>query len=109
MSNIDAASARTDSVDHKRNDDFHFRERSMLNAVLIVVACTASIIIGNGSLTMMSISLPIIAADLNIPQARLQWLVSAYSLSAGCFLLLLGRVADLYGRKRVFLSGIAWL
>ncbi|EJD53286.1 putative efflux transporter [Auricularia subglabra TFB-10046 SS5] len=90
-------------------DVFNFREKSTLTTVLIILACTSSVIVGNGSTTMVSISMPVIAQDLSISQARLQWLVSAYSLSAGCFLLLFGRVADLYGRKRVFLAGNVWL
>ncbi|KAF7976799.1 hypothetical protein HWV62_5654 [Athelia sp. TMB] len=55
--------------------------------------------------TMVSIALPVIGRDLNIPEQRLQWLVSAYSLSSGCFLVFFGRIADLYGRKRVFIAG----
>ena len=44
-------------------------------------------------------------ADLDIPEARLQWVTSAYSLSSGCLLLFFGRLADLYGRRRAFLLG----
>lgn len=41
------------------------------------------------------ISLPSIAAELNIRDGDLQWLVSSYSLTFGCFLLLAGRLSDL--------------
>lgn len=61
------------------------------------------------NVTMVSIALPIIGRDLSIPSSRLQWLVSAYSLSSGCFLVFFGRIADLYGCKRVFIAGSAWL
>ncbi|KAF8722458.1 hypothetical protein AX14_009812 [Amanita brunnescens Koide BX004] len=57
----------------------------------------------------MSIALPTIGRELNIPQARLQWMISAYALSSACLLVLFGRIADLFGRKLVFLSGSAWL
>src|SRR5260370_33684607 len=53
--------------------------------------------------------LPSIGADLNIPDASLQWVISSYSLTSGCFLLLFGRVADVYGRRRTFLAGAAWV
>ncbi|KLU85422.1 puromycin resistance protein pur8 [Magnaporthiopsis poae ATCC 64411] len=55
------------------------------------------------------IILPPIGRDLGVPDARLQWIVSSYALSFGCFLLLWGRVADLYGKKRVFVLGSAWV
>ncbi|KAG9046860.1 hypothetical protein FS837_003526 [Tulasnella sp. UAMH 9824] len=43
--------------------------------------------------------------DLDIPEARLQWPVTAYSITGGCLLLLCGRLADIYGRKTAFLRG----
>ncbi|CCO28924.1 putative MFS-type transporter C1683,03c [Rhizoctonia solani AG-1 IB] len=56
----------------------------------------------------ISIALPDIGADLGISQSELQWLVSSYALTSGCFLLLFGRLADLFGRKKVFLAGTLW-
>jgi MFS family permease len=55
------------------------------------------------------IILPTIGADLSIPDARQQWVISAYSLSFGCFLLLWGRIADIYGKRRIFILGSAWV
>lgn len=55
------------------------------------------------------IILPIIGRDLGIPDARLQWIVSAYSLTFGCFLLLWGRLADIYGKRKIFIWGSGWL
>lgn len=57
----------------------------------------------------MVIILPTIGADLSIPDSRQQWIVSAYSLTFGCFLLVWGRIADLYGKKRIFVLGSAWV
>ncbi|KAG8768757.1 hypothetical protein FRC12_005390, partial [Ceratobasidium sp. 428] len=56
----------------------------------------------------ISIALPSIGVALNIEQSQLQWLVSSYALTSGCFLLLFGRLADLFGRKKVFLLGSFW-
>ncbi|CAK5271957.1 unnamed protein product [Mycena citricolor] len=61
------------------------------------------------SSSAVSSFLPVIARDLHIPESQLQWLVSAFSLSSGCLLLLLGRLADLWGRKRFFVIGTSWL
>src|SRR5699024_8947210 len=43
------------------------------------------------------------------PENRQQWIVSAYSLAFGCFLLLWGRVADIHGKRLVFILGSAWV
>ncbi len=56
----------------------------------------------------MVIILPTIGHDLNIPEARLQWILSAYSLTFGCFLLFWGRVADIYGKRKIFVGGSIW-
>ncbi|KAM7187844.1 major facilitator superfamily [Naviculisporaceae sp. PSN 640] len=55
------------------------------------------------------IILPSISQDLEIPAERQQWIISAYYLTFGCFLLLWGRLADLFGRRLIFLVGSAWL
>lgn len=55
------------------------------------------------------IILPTVGRDLEIPEARVQWVVSAYNLAFGCFLLLWGRIADIFGRRRIFIWGSAWV
>ncbi|KAJ6000860.1 hypothetical protein N7481_001269 [Penicillium waksmanii] len=55
------------------------------------------------------IILPSIGRDLHIPTERQQWIISAYYLTFGCFLLLWGRFADIFGRRLVFLIGSASL
>lgn len=57
--------------------------------------------------TIVAIALPGIQEDLGFSQADLQWVVSAYTLVFGGFLLLAGRVADLWGRRRMFVVGLA--
>lgn len=53
----------------------------------------------------MSISLPTIGKELNTDPSLLKWVSSAYPLSSGCLLLVCGRLADLYGRKKAYLVG----
>src|SRR3954464_12717918 len=57
--------------------------------------------------TIVNVALPAIQADLGFSANALQWVISAYALLFGGFLLLGGRSADLLGRRRVFLSGLA--
>lgn len=57
--------------------------------------------------TIANIALPFIQRDLAISQANLQWIVTGYSLAFGGLLLLGGRLGDLYGRRRVFMVGVA--
>jgi EmrB/QacA subfamily drug resistance transporter len=56
--------------------------------------------------TIVNVALPSIQADLGISQSGLQWIVNAYALLFGGFLLLGVRAGDLIGRKRVFLAGL---
>jgi EmrB/QacA subfamily drug resistance transporter len=57
--------------------------------------------------TIANIALPYIQADLGISQANLTWIVTGYALAFGSLLLLGGRLGDLYGRRRVFMIGLA--
>ncbi len=57
--------------------------------------------------TIANIALPFIQNDLDISQANLQWVVTGYALAFGGLLLLGGRLGDLYGRRRVFIIGVA--
>ncbi|WP_416956310.1 MFS transporter [Nocardioides sp. T5] len=56
--------------------------------------------------SVVNVALPSIATDLRLSSTNYQWLISAYVLLSGGFLLLGGRVADLFDRRRVFLSGL---
>ncbi|GAA2152515.1 MFS transporter [Nocardioides koreensis] len=56
--------------------------------------------------TIANIALPYIGADLNISQANLSWIVTGYALAFGGLLLLGGRLGDLYGRRRIFMTGL---
>ena len=57
-------------------------------------------------IAIVNVALPSIQTDLGFSQENLQWVISAYALFFGGFLLLGGRAADLLGRRRLFLAGI---
>jgi EmrB/QacA subfamily drug resistance transporter len=57
-------------------------------------------------MTIVNVALPVIQRDLHFSQANLTWVVGAYLISYGSFLLMAGRFGDLLGRKRVFLAGV---
>ena len=57
--------------------------------------------------SIVNVALPTIAEKLHFSRGNLQWVVTAYALTFGGFLLLSGRCADLLGRRRVFMVGVA--
>jgi EmrB/QacA subfamily drug resistance transporter len=72
----------------------------------LVLLCAAQFMVIL-DITVVNVALPSIQADLDIATQDLQWLVTAYTLAFGGLLLLGGRGADLFGRRRVFLAGLA--
>jgi MFS family permease len=68
-----------------------------------VIAMTVLLVILDA--TIVNIALPAVTADLGISAASQQWIVTAYTLTFGGFLLLGGRIADFWGRKRTYLVG----
>jgi EmrB/QacA subfamily drug resistance transporter len=58
-------------------------------------------------LTIVNVSLPTIGRDLHFSATNLQWVVTAYALTFGGFMLLGGRAADLLGRRRILMVGLA--
>jgi EmrB/QacA subfamily drug resistance transporter len=57
-------------------------------------------------IAIVNVALPSIQVDLGFSQENLQWVISAYALVFGGFLLLGGRAADLLGRRRIFIAGV---
>jgi EmrB/QacA subfamily drug resistance transporter len=57
--------------------------------------------------SIVNVALPSISRALHFSRENLQWVISAYSIAFGGFLLLAGRAADLLGRRRVFMVGVA--
>src|SRR5256886_8020134 len=73
--------------------------------VVLVLICLAQFMVILDA-TIVNVALPSIQKDLNLSEGNLQWIVNAYTLVFGGFLLLGGRAGDLLGRKRIFLIGL---
>src|SRR5579863_4206629 len=74
--------------------------------IALVVVCLAMLMNAlDGSI--VNVALPAIQRSLHFSQSDLTWVVDAYLISFGSFLLMAGRLGDLIGRKKVFLAGVA--
>jgi EmrB/QacA subfamily drug resistance transporter len=73
-------------------------------AFAVLVVCYFMTIV---DLTIVNVALPTIGRDLHFSESNLQWVVTAYGLTFGGFLLLGGRAADLLGRRRILMVGLA--
>ena len=73
--------------------------------VVLVLICLAQFMVVLDA-TIVNVALPSIQKDLHLTEGSLQWIVNAYTLVFGGFLLLGGRAGDLLGRKRLFLIGL---
>jgi EmrB/QacA subfamily drug resistance transporter len=73
--------------------------------VVLVLVCFAQFMVVLDA-TVVNVALPSIQKDLGLSEANLQWIINAYTLVFGGFLLLGGRAGDLLGRKRLFLFGL---
>jgi EmrB/QacA subfamily drug resistance transporter len=69
------------------------------------VVCLAQLMVVS-STTIVNVALPAIQHDLHFTQGNLTWVVDAFLVTFGSFLLLAGRLGDLFGRKRMFLAGV---
>src|SRR6184192_3325452 len=73
--------------------------------IVLVLVCMAQFMVVLDA-TVVNVALPSIQKDLGLGESNLQWIVNAYTLVFGGFLLLGGRAGDLLGRKRLFLIGL---
>ena len=73
---------------------------------LLILLCAAQFMVILDA-TVVNVALPSIRRALHLPPSDLQWVVTAYVLATGSLLLLGGRAADLLGRRRTFLAGLA--
>lgn len=77
-------------------------------SVFVAVICLAQFLTQAGVGSVLAI-LPVLSASLGITNRGVQaWLIAGYSLTVGTFILVSGRLGDLYGHKRVLLAGYAW-
>jgi EmrB/QacA subfamily drug resistance transporter len=73
--------------------------------LVLVLVCLAQFMVVLDA-TIVNVALPSIQSDLAFTPGNLAWVINSYTLLFGGFLLLGGRAADLFGRKRVFLAGV---
>jgi EmrB/QacA subfamily drug resistance transporter len=73
--------------------------------IALILLCAAQFMVVLDA-SIVNVALPSIQTDLDFSQQNLQWVVNAYTLVFGGFLLLGGRLADLLGRRRVFVAGL---
>src|SRR5204862_901293 len=73
-------------------------------ALALIVAAQFMVVL---DVAIVNVALPSIRTDLNFSQESLQWVITAYSIFFGGVLLLGGRLADLLGRRRLFMIGLA--
>lgn len=74
--------------------------------LVLFVLCAAQFMVAL-DFSVLNVALPVLGEDLGLSRSALQWAVTAFALPSGGFLLLFGRIADLFGRKRLFLTGLA--
>src|SRR5256885_2429066 len=74
------------------------------SALALIVTAQFMVIL---DVAIVNVALPSIKSDLGFSQTNLQWVISAYAILFGGTLLLGGRLADLLGRRRLFISGLA--
>src|SRR5688572_15818316 len=73
--------------------------------IALVLLCVAQFVVVLDA-SIVNVALPSIGSSLDFSQENLSWVVNAYVLTFGGFLLLGGRLADLLGRRRVFIGGL---
>src|SRR5215207_2256839 len=80
--------------------------RTGTKSVILALTCAAQFMVVL-DVAIVNVALPSIQRDLGVSQSTLQWVVIAYGLMLGGFLLFGGRLADLLGRRRILLTGLA--
>ncbi|MFD8961298.1 MFS transporter [Streptomyces anulatus] len=73
--------------------------------LVLFVLCAAQFMVAL-DFSVLNVALPVLGRDLGLSTTGLQWAVTAFALPSGGFLLLFGRIADLFGRRRLFLIGL---
>ena len=79
-------------------------DRTRWFALALIIAAQFMVVL---DIAIVNVALPSIKTDLHFSQESLQWVITAYSIMFGGFLMLGGRLADLLGRRRLFLAGLA--
>src|SRR6202035_4003625 len=82
------------------------RRAHVPDGLILALACVAQFMVVL-DVSIVNVALPSIGRELHYSATGLQWVVNAYVLTFAGFLLLGGRAADLFGRRRVFVAGLA--
>ena len=85
------------------NADTGRNEQERWIALAVIVAAQFMVVL---DVAIVNVALPSIKTDLGFSQESLQWVVTAYAIMFGGVLLLGGRMADLLGRRRLFIAGL---
>ncbi|OTB06559.1 hypothetical protein M426DRAFT_318956 [Hypoxylon sp. CI-4A] len=104
LGQVNESGAEEDDISIKSSLPF-----SKARCIALVATVTGASFLNTLSIQSVVIILPTIGQDIGIPDSRLQWVVSSYSLTFGTFLLLWGRIADLYGKRSIFVLGSAFV
>src|SRR2546426_7807265 len=80
------------------------RDATRWGALALIVAAQFMVVL---DVAIVNVALPSIRTDLHFSEQNLQWVITAYSIFFGGILLLGGRLADLLGRRRLFMAGLA--
>ncbi|MFI6298748.1 MFS transporter [Nonomuraea sp. NPDC050790] len=87
----------------------HASDRMTARQKLILVLLLGSQFMLAVDFSILNVALPVIGSGLGFALADLQWVATTFALAAAGFTLLFGRIADLFGRRRLFLAGMALL
>src|ERR1700679_1613849 len=81
------------------------RKRERRRWIALAILCLGQLMMVLDA-TIVNVALPSIQRELHFSQSNLTWVINGYLVTFGGFLLLAGRVGDLVGRKKVFLTGL---
>ncbi len=98
-------SERTEAVEAPEPDVAVSEKKQHLGWALVLITVAQLMVVLDA--TIANIALPFIGKDLHMVGINLTWIVTGYSLAFGGLLLLGGRLADLYGRRRIFMAGLS--
>ncbi|KAI5852371.1 major facilitator superfamily domain-containing protein [Tricharina praecox] len=84
-------------------------EMAMARAAGLSCTLMAAAFLNTLSVQAMVIAMPSIGEAFDMPKSRQQWIITSYALTFGCFLLLWGKIGDIYGKRLVFLIGGVWV
>ena len=96
-----------DSITQSAGEAAHSLRRDDQRRWIALVALCAGFLMIILDQTVVNVALPSIQSDLQFSQSGLAWVVNAYLIAFGGLLLLVGRLGDLIGRRRIFLAGLA--